>query len=132
MSPVSDQIVDGGILDASGSWVPGNSYLSYPDAVPKDDLDALIDELAVDDPGLPGRVAAALERRDLLHQLARLRREQGITQVELAERMGTSQGQITRLETGADTRLSTIERYAAALGVKVAWHLEPAPKSKTA
>ena len=46
--------------------------------------------------------------------------------------MGTSQGQITRLEAGADTRLSTVERYAAALGVKVAWHLEPAPTAKTA
>lgn len=100
--------------------------------MPKDDLDALIDELSADDPDLPARVAAALERRELLRQLATLRREQGLTQVELAERMGTSQGQITRLEAGADTRLSTVERYAAALGVKVKWHLEPAPIAKTA
>ncbi len=100
--------------------------------MPKDDLDALIDELAVDDPGLPGRVASALERRELLRQLAALRREQGLTQLEIAGRMGTSQGQITRLESGADTRLSTVERYAAALGVKVSWHLEPAPKAKSA
>ncbi|HSS08993.1 MAG TPA: helix-turn-helix transcriptional regulator [Acidimicrobiales bacterium] len=77
-------------------------------------------------------VAAALERRQLLRQLATLRREQGLTQVQLAERMGTSQDQITRLEAGADTRLSTVERYAAALGVKVTWRLEPAPTAKSA
>lgn len=112
--------------------VPRNPYLSYHGSVPKDDLDALIEELAVDDPGLPRRVAAALERRELLRQLAMLRRDQGLTQVELAERMGTSQGQITRLEAGADTRLSTVERYAAALGVKVTWRLEPAPEAKPA
>jgi len=100
--------------------------------VARDDLDAVIDQLAADDPGLLTRVAAVLERRDLLRQLAVLRREQGLTQVELAERMGTSQGQITRLEAGADTRLSTVERYAAALGVKVTWQLEPAPRAKTA
>lgn len=97
-----------------------------------DDLDAVIDELAADDPLLPTRVAAVLERRELLRQLAALRREQGLTQVGLAERMGTSQAQITRLEAGADTRLSTVERYAAALGVKVTWHLEPVPKARSA
>ena len=99
--------------------------------MPTDDLDAVVDELATEDQALPARVAAVLERRDLLRQLAALRREQGLTQVELAERMGTSQAQITRLEAGADTRLSTVERYAAALGMKVTWHLEPAPTPKT-
>jgi DNA-binding transcriptional regulator YiaG len=100
--------------------------------VPKDDLDALIDELAEDDPGLRSRVTAALERRELLRQLAELRRQLGLTQVELAERMHTSQGQITRLEAGADTRLSTIARYAAAIGVKVTWQLEPMTAAESA
>jgi predicted transcriptional regulator len=100
--------------------------------VSKDDLDALIGELAVDDPGLPDRVAAALERRELLRQLATLRRDRGMTQVEVAERMHTSQGQITRLEAGADTRFSTIERYAAAIGAKVTWHLELTPDAESA
>lgn len=100
--------------------------------MPKDDLDALIDELAVDDSDLPGRVAGALERRELLRQLAGLRRDRGMTQVEVAQRMQTSQGQITRLETGADTRLSTIERYAAAIGAKVTWHVELTPDAESA
>jgi len=91
----------------------------------KDDLDQLIDELAEDDPSLTLRVAAALERRELARQLADRRREARLTQSELAKRMGTSQGQVTRLESGADTRLSTVARYAAAVGLKVEWTLAP-------
>ena len=63
----------------------------------RDDLDQLIDELAKKDAAVPMRVAAALERRELARQLAERRRGAGLTQAELAKRMGTSQGQITRL-----------------------------------
>jgi ribosome-binding protein aMBF1 (putative translation factor) len=92
----------------------------------RDDLDTLIDDLAEDDPDLPLRVDAALERRELARQLADRRRAAGLTQVDIAHRMGTSQGQVTRFESGADTRLSTVARYAAALGVKVDWTITPA------
>ena len=95
----------------------------------RDDLDTLIDELAHDDPEIHLRIAAALERRELARQLADHRRAAGLTQVEVAERMGTSQGQVTRFESGADTRLSTVARYAAALGVKVDWTIAPAPRA---
>jgi ribosome-binding protein aMBF1 (putative translation factor) len=91
----------------------------------KDDLDQLIDEFAEEDAALPLRVAAALERRELARQLAERRRDAGLTQAELAERMGTSQGQITRFESGADTRLSTVARYAAAIGIKLHWSMQP-------
>jgi ribosome-binding protein aMBF1 (putative translation factor) len=91
----------------------------------KDDLDQLIDELAADDAAIPLRVAAALERRELARQLAERRRSAGLTQAQLAERMGTSQGQITRFESGADTRLSTVARYAAAIGIKLRWSIQP-------
>lgn len=94
----------------------------------KDDLDRLIDELAEDDPTVTLRVAAALERRELARQLADRRREAGLTQSELAKRMRTSQGQVTRFESGADTRLSTVARYAAAVGLKVEWSLAPIAK----
>lgn len=93
----------------------------------QDDLDKLIEDLARDDPGLELRVAAALERRELARQLAARRREAGYTQTEVAQRMGTSQGQVARFESGADTRLSTVARYAAALGVTVTWKIESAP-----
>jgi ribosome-binding protein aMBF1 (putative translation factor) len=96
----------------------------------KDDLDQLIDELAVADPELRDRVDAALERRVLARQLADRRRQAGLTQTQLADRMGTSQGQIARFESGADIRLSTVERYATALGMKVGWSLENVSKTR--
>ena len=38
--------------------------------------------------------------------------------------MGTSQSAVARLETGeVDIRLSTLERYAAAVGNVIDWHL---------
>lgn len=97
----------------------------------KDDLDSLIDEFAEDDPGIHARVAAALDRRQLARQLAARRKEAGLTQSEVAERMGTSQGQIARFESGADTRLSTVARYAATVGLNVGWNLEPSPTVRT-
>lgn len=96
----------------------------------RDALDTFIHDLAEDDPDLPLRVAAALERRELARQLADRRRAAGLTQVEIARRMGTSQGQVTRFESGADTRLSTVARYAAALGVKVDWTITSARPSR--
>ena len=54
--------------------------------------------------------------RDLLDALIRTRREAGISQADLAIQIGTSQSALARVEaTGADPRLSTVERYAAAL-----------------
>jgi DNA-binding XRE family transcriptional regulator len=105
-----------------------NRYVGYADLVAKDDLDRLIDDLAKDDPSITSSVAATLERRALARQLAERRRTAGLTQTQLAKRMGTSQGQVTRLESGADTRLSTVARYAAAVGMRVEWTLAPLPK----
>ena len=49
--------------------------------------------------------------------LAGLRRMAGVTQVKLAEVLGTSQGQISRLEKQRDMLLSTLDAYLTALGV---------------
>jgi ribosome-binding protein aMBF1 (putative translation factor) len=95
-----------------------------------DDLDAYIDELAETDPLIHQKVEAALERRELARDLAGRRRDAGLTQCEVAERMGTSQGQIARFESGADTRMSTVARYATAIGARIAWTIEPARKRR--
>ncbi len=40
--------------------------------------------------------------------------------------MGTSQSAVARLESGdVDVRLSTLERYAAAVDRTVAWRIQP-------
>jgi len=78
-------------------------------------------------PLLPGFREMALrrmsaERRRLVADLTAQRRSAGLSQTEVAARMGTSQSAVARLETGdADVRVSTLERYAAAIGSQVAW-----------
>lgn len=54
---------------------------------------------------------------DLVIDLSKLRRTVGITQVQLAGALGTSQGQISRIESQRDMLLSTLTAYLAALGV---------------
>ena len=49
--------------------------------------------------------------------LAALRRKAGVTQVQLARSLGTSQGQISRLEGQDDMLLSTLSAYLTALDV---------------
>ena len=50
--------------------------------------------------------------------LAEIRRAAGRTQVELATGLGTSQGQISRIEHQSDLLLSTLIAYLTALGVE--------------
>jgi predicted transcriptional regulator len=50
--------------------------------------------------------------------LANLRRTVGVTQVELAASLGTSQGQISRMERQQDMLISTLASYLQALGVR--------------
>jgi transcriptional regulator with XRE-family HTH domain len=56
----------------------------------------------------------------VVRRLAERRQEQGLSQTEVAARMGTSQSAVARLESGnGDLRLSTLQRYAAALDAEV-------------
>jgi DNA-binding Xre family transcriptional regulator len=48
--------------------------------------------------------------------LATHRRNKGLTQVELAKRMGMSQSDLSKFERRNDVRLSTLRAYIAALG----------------
>ncbi len=66
----------------------------------------------------------AEERGRLVRELAGRRQEAGLSQTEIAARMGTSQSAVARLESGtADVRASTLERYAAAIGGQITWTL---------
>jgi transcriptional regulator with XRE-family HTH domain len=76
------------------------------------------------EPVFPGFKDMAQRRKDLSVALVSQRRAQGLSQTEVAARMGTSQSAVARLEAGeADVRLSTIERYAAAVGLDLAWRV---------
>ena len=81
-------------------------------------------------PLLPGFREMALRRMSqdrgrLMRDLAARRQETGLSQTEVAARMGTSQSAVARLESGdADVRASTLERYAAALGTEITWKVQ--------
>ena len=90
----------------------------------KDFLDELIAERSAVSPEFPTVLAEAVARRELLRALADERTNQGISQTKIAAAMDTSQSFVARLETSAaDTKLSTIERYASTLGMKVQFRL---------
>ena len=87
-------------------------------------------------PVMPGFREMALRRADeqaarmaedrgrLVRELAEQRHAAGLSQTEVAARMGTSQSAVARLESGtADVRASTLERYAAAVGGQITWQL---------
>ncbi|RJL36265.1 XRE family transcriptional regulator [Bailinhaonella thermotolerans] len=62
------------------------------------------------------------ERRELIVELARRRTAAGLSQTDVAARMGTSQSAVARLESGeSDVRATTLERYAAAIGAQITW-----------
>ncbi len=67
----------------------------------------------------------AERRQSLSGQLTAMRHEVGLSQTEVARLMGTSQSAVARFESGdLDVRLSTIERYTLALGVRLEWMIE--------
>lgn len=76
------------------------------------------------EPVFPGVREMADRRRALGDQLAARRQTLGLSQTEVAARMGTSQSAVARLEAGSgDVRLSTLVRCAAALGWDLDWRL---------
>jgi predicted transcriptional regulator len=78
-------------------------------------------------PVFPGFRQMAERRQSLSGQLTALRHQVGLSQVEVAARMGTSQSAVARFEAGdLDVRLSTVERYTLALGARLEWRIDHA------
>lgn len=73
----------------------------------------------------PGFDALAGDADELIGRLVRRRRRLGLSQLEVANRMGTSQPAVARLEARrSDVRVSTLERYATALDSTLAFALD--------
>lgn len=92
--------------------------------VSTDFLDETVVERTKANPEFPALLAAAMRRRQLLEELTAEREALGLSQTIVAARMHTSQSAVARLESAEiDAKLSTVERYAAALGKKINWEL---------
>jgi len=89
-----------------------------------DFLEEVIKESSREEPHFREMVQVALDTRRLLRQLADEREVAGLTQAEVAARMATSQPAVARMEAGEiDPKLSTVDRYAKALGKSMEWRL---------
>ena len=74
------------------------------------------------------RLARALRDADdqLFKDLVAARKNQGLTQKQMAQRMDTTQAAVSRFESGrTDPHLSTLRSYAMALGVVVSQAARP-------
>jgi transcriptional regulator with XRE-family HTH domain len=83
------------------------------------------------EPGFKAGYDALEDEFALASQLIEARSRAGLTQAEVAERMGTSQSTVARLESGgAKPSLSTLKRFAKATGARVRITVESKPQSK--
>ena len=96
----------------------------------RDFLDEIIDERTARNPAFPDLVAEARRRRELARSLAERRQARGLSQTVVAARMGTAASVVSKLEAGGDVKLSTLQRYCAAVGGSL--HLEVAPAAPRA
>ena len=64
---------------------------------------------------------------EMARELIAARSRAGLTQGEVAERMGTTQSVVARLESGRRApSMRTVQRYAQAVGARAVVHLETA------
>jgi hypothetical protein len=98
---------------------------------PRDDLERYIAERDARDPGFAAMVADVEARLAFGRQMAERRRAGGKTQTQVAALMRTSPAIVSRLESGHDVRVSTLEKYVAALGLRLELNAVPPKKPTT-
>jgi len=77
-------------------------------------------EMLVGDPEYAKVFADMEEEFQLVNELIRARIRSGMTQKQLAEKMGTTQSSVARLESGGSLpSLRSLKRYAYATGSKI-------------
>ncbi|MGE4240019.1 helix-turn-helix transcriptional regulator [Ramlibacter sp.] len=77
---------------------------------------------ALQDPEVQLEFRKSLEEFALLDEFLRARADQGLTQAQVAERIGTTQSAVARMESGRGKHspsIATLSRYAEALGCKL-------------
>ena len=98
---------------------------------PKDFLDELIAERAKRNPRFLDLVEEASARRRLAQRLTKDRERQGLSQTVVAAAMGTAQSVVSKLEAGADVKVSTLQRYCHAIGQDLVQSLSARRQPKT-
>src|SRR5437763_13995510 len=86
-------------------------------------------------PGVKAEYDAQAEEFALLDELLKARRQAGLTQAEVAARMGTKPPAVARLEAGGGSRrhsptVATLRKYAQAVGCRLEIRLRPRNRRK--
>jgi DNA-binding XRE family transcriptional regulator len=77
------------------------------------------------DPEFRSAYMDAGHRHELIDALVQTRHRQGLTQREVASRMGVKQPMVSEFENeGSDPQFSTIQRYARAVGARCVARIE--------
>jgi ribosome-binding protein aMBF1 (putative translation factor) len=82
----------------------------------KDFLSEIVSARTAKNAKFPQLVAEAEVRRKAARRLAARREKRGLSQTLVAAKMGTSPSVVCKLEAGGDVRVSTLQRYCAAIG----------------
>jgi ribosome-binding protein aMBF1 (putative translation factor) len=82
----------------------------------RDFIDEIVRERSARNPEFARLVKEASVRRRAARRLANKRAARGLSQTMVAARMGTSASVVSKLEAGADVKLSTLQRYCGAIG----------------
>ncbi len=88
-------------------------------------------------PKVADEYAALAEEFAIFDELVHARNQAGLSQADVARRMGTQVPSISRLESGGGDKrhspsISTLRRYAAAVGCRLVVRLEPVGRRKAA
>jgi DNA-binding XRE family transcriptional regulator len=76
----------------------------------------LIERTYRENPGMEEQVAVVKQAMEDVLELEEVRKRRGLTQVEVADRLGISQGNVSQLEHRTELYLSTLREYVEALG----------------
>lgn len=66
------------------------------------------------------QINAKAQKLKQAYELSQLRQTANLSQSQLADKMGVSQANISKIENGGDVQLSTLQKYVTALGGKLA------------
>lgn len=92
-------------------------------------MERLLDKLPklMNDPEFVDAYEESVEEFALAREIIKARASAGLSQQELARKMGTTQSVVARLESGHHLpSMSTLKKLAKATGTKLSIHLEPA------
>ena len=87
-----------------------------------------LDDMKQERPGNPDRIRAfeqEMRAQVQAYRLRELRKQAGLTQTDVAQRIGVSQRQISKIENGSieNSKVSTIRKYVEAIGGELSLNL---------